>query len=30
MVKRGFGSKRRDHNIIIDADMVLRVQYHGS
>ncbi len=30
MVKRGFDFKRRDHNFIIDADMVLRVTYHGS
>jgi hypothetical protein len=30
MVKRGFNFKQRDHNFIIDADIVLHVTYHGS
>ncbi len=30
MINRGFDFKRRDDNIIIVANVVLRVQYHGS
>ncbi len=30
MVKRGVEFKRRDHNFNIDANMALRMQYHGS